>query len=632
MTGAHDLTAEPEADVAPKDRPDRPGTSTPSPPVPLQPADRRRLRWAWAAGTLPLLVLYAWMVTAGQGALFQGGVFTEDFYDVQARSFFEGRLDVDADAVSMEGFLIDGKTYTYFGPFPSLARMPILAVTDTYDGTLAALFMLIATVVLAVTGFRLLCVLRATIRGNAPVDRAEVVLTGLLGVATLASPTLFLVSARLVYHEASLWGAALTVAGFASVARWQRDPTGRQLTVAAVVIALALMSRQAVAAGPLLALALAGLVHLQRLDRRRPAGLDPGARARRLAPTVAALATAGVLAMVPSVVVHYAKFGQIYNLPMDRHIQSLEAEHFENRAEVLAAHSNMQGPEYITSTSYQYLRPDALRFRADFPWIDFPAGGPVPLDRTIIFDELDWSSSITSTMPVPTVLALVAAASGTLHLIRRHRARRSPDDGTPDNGEADNGTPDDGEAATDPDERRPPTWPLVVGAAFGCFAVLQLGYIANRYLADLVPLLLVAGFIGAHRLLVLLDTRRPAIRRSVLGGLALLTLASVLVNAALALSYQRERGHARQPEQLAEYIGWRLSLPGDPPVEEVPSEAGHPWAFAQLPELEDGTLLIIGDCEQLLTRVGATSLGSDQWVRVEEAPEDSLCRRAQELL
>ena len=34
-------------------------------------------------------------------------------------------------------FVIDGRSYLYFPPGPAIARMPILAVTDAYDGELS---------------------------------------------------------------------------------------------------------------------------------------------------------------------------------------------------------------------------------------------------------------------------------------------------------------------------------------------------------------------------------------------------------------------------------------------------------------------------------------------------------------
>ena len=61
---------------------------------------------------------FAWMVTDGT---FQFG-FAEsfgDFYDYQAASLLQGRLDVPAGVLSGEAFVVDGKTYGYFGIAPA---------------------------------------------------------------------------------------------------------------------------------------------------------------------------------------------------------------------------------------------------------------------------------------------------------------------------------------------------------------------------------------------------------------------------------------------------------------------------------------------------------------------------------
>ncbi len=46
----------------------------------------------------------------------------------------------------MEGFDVDGRTYTYFGPWPSVLRLPVLLATDDLEGRLTAPSMLLAFV------------------------------------------------------------------------------------------------------------------------------------------------------------------------------------------------------------------------------------------------------------------------------------------------------------------------------------------------------------------------------------------------------------------------------------------------------------------------------------------------------
>ena len=44
---------------------------------------------------------------------------------------FSGRLDVPNGTLGIEGFLHNGRTYTYFGVWPSIIRMPVLLVTHS---------------------------------------------------------------------------------------------------------------------------------------------------------------------------------------------------------------------------------------------------------------------------------------------------------------------------------------------------------------------------------------------------------------------------------------------------------------------------------------------------------------------
>ena len=48
---------------------------------------------------------------------------------------FHGHLWLANGAIGIEAFVHDGRQYTYFGLFPSLIRMPILAFTSSLDGT-----------------------------------------------------------------------------------------------------------------------------------------------------------------------------------------------------------------------------------------------------------------------------------------------------------------------------------------------------------------------------------------------------------------------------------------------------------------------------------------------------------------
>ena len=56
--------------------------------------------------------------------LFVREAYSNDFYDEQARSFLRLRVAVRPEIPLQEGFLVDGKTYLYYGPFLAVVRLP----------------------------------------------------------------------------------------------------------------------------------------------------------------------------------------------------------------------------------------------------------------------------------------------------------------------------------------------------------------------------------------------------------------------------------------------------------------------------------------------------------------------------
>jgi hypothetical protein len=535
-------------------------------------AGRRRLARAWLIGGVPTFVVYAWVLMAERWSPLQVQFF-DNFYDAQARSLFQGRLDVPRDAVGFEGFLIDGKTYIYFGPFPALLRMPILAVTDRFDGRLTTLSMLVAMALLVWATFRLACVVRGMVRGAAPVGPRETMAMSVLAVAVLASPPFFLASAAVVYHEAALWGLALTVAGYDAAVRWQRDPTGRRLAVASALITCAILSRQTLALGALATLGVAGLGLVVHRWRTQPQAADQ--RRNLVRRTLPALALAGLVPLVASSALNYAKLGQLFGLPMDRQLQSIMT---DDRDDVIAANATFVGLEYVSTTGRQYLASAGLDVRRDFPWIDFPRQGPKLVDEEATFDELDWSSSMPASAPALVVLT-AAGAAWSIAAFRRRRDR----------------------------DHRDRLLPLWAGTAVGGVSVLAFGYIANRYLNDIYPVALAGGLIGFHAAGAASARWSPWLRRGLMAGAGVLVTFGALVNGALALEYQRERGPAVPESWRAGWVDWRVALPG----------ARQPHVVGpgdDLPAVADGDLLVVGDCDGLYVGV------DDKWRAVERGP------------
>jgi hypothetical protein len=534
----------------------------------LDPQQQRRLRAAWAAAAAPVLIAFGWVLMEGTWSPLRRRIF-DNFFDAQARAFLDGHWDVPRSVVAFEGFEVGGKTYMYFGPWPALLRMPLLAVTDRFDGRLTTASMALAMAVLAIAAYRLNLAVREIVRGAAGVTRGEMVATAGLAVAVLAGPPLWLASAAVVYHEAILWGLALTFATLDAAARWILRPTPGRLIVVGVLGALAVSSRQTLGLGLVAGLgAVAIAAWTARLRRRAGRSVDPwpGVRPGGL------LLVCGVLVIVAAIP-NLARFGDPLGPPIERQIASST---FDDRKEFLEANGdNWFGPQFVPTTLLQYSRPDAFELRGSFPWLDFPAGGPTVVGD-VSFDDLEWSSSVPVTMPVLVVLGI----PGAVWLVGAARRRYGPGVGL---------------------------LLLWVGTGVGAVGAIAIGYIAHRYLADLMPLVLVPGLVGFHVLLRTAPAARPAWRGAGAFALVLLLAAGVWANAALAVENQRERGKFVTEQARAQLFRWRSDLPGGgAPVVTVDARS------ERLPDAADGTLAVVGDCLGFYVRVGETWWGVDR--------------------
>src|SRR5262245_23192036 len=177
------------------------------------------------------------MLTAGTFDLFPWQPVS-DFYDEQAHSLLDGRLDVRTSVLGIEGFVHDGKTYMYQGPMPAIVRLPIALVTDRLDGRLSAAAMLVAFVVAIVASLRILWRIRTRVRGDAPVATVEALFVGLWSFVLAGGSTLLFTASRsYVYHESLLWALAFALAAFDAMLAWADRPTRGRLIAAGVLAA-----------------------------------------------------------------------------------------------------------------------------------------------------------------------------------------------------------------------------------------------------------------------------------------------------------------------------------------------------------------------------------------------------------
>jgi hypothetical protein len=535
---------------------------------------RRRFRRAALVGGLLAFLVFYWMVNAGQLNPFHAERFG-NFYDIQAHSLLDLRWDVPAKEVAFEGFLIDGKTYLYFGPVPALLRLPVVAITDGLDGRLTQVSMLAAFAVALVFVTRLSWGIRGLVRGDAAVTRLELwAVGGYVFLIATGSVMLFLSSRALVYHETELWGTALALAAYDAILVVLLEPSRRWIILAGLWSSGAFLTRGSVGAGPLIALGIVlAAVVLRSLSRRR---LGAPARWMAVPDRLGAssltwwLAAALAVPVVLYAYVNYSRFGSFFELPLDEQVYS---QFNPARRRALADNGgSLFGLKFLPTQLLQLVRPDGWRFDSLFPWIAFP--GPATVVGGVTFDTRDWTSSIPATMPALTVLG----GAGVVVLVRRA-----------------------GAAAV----RAP-----LIGAVGGGLATLTIAFVANRYMSDLLPAIVLASLVGLHALLGR-ARRAPTATLTRVAAVVVVVLAvvSLWVNFALAFSYQRAL-YPQDASSRAGFIGFQQDvdelIPGGP--------RGNVQFGRELPARgERGELFVVGDC------AGLYWSDSREWFAVERA-------------
>jgi len=529
---------------------------------------------------------FAWMVTGGTFQFFQSLPFS-NFYDVQARSWLRGTWSMPASVLSIEGIRNGRHTFMYYGPVPALLRLPVLLVTHRLDGRLTEPSLLIAFLLALVFSSLLSWRVRRLLRGSVAVSGMETVLTaGLITVIGLGTTLFFLGSTAQVYEEAELWGATLTLGALYALVGFLDRPSSRRLVSTGVLATLAMLTRGSVGAGLLVAIALAALVYLMAWVSNRAPRWQTTTRLLtrlsgiRVADTpgrfgIGLLAAMGIpLALY--IAINEIKFSTPFSIPVSRQVFTSENAH---RGAVLAANGgSLFGLKFLPTNLLQFLRPDALTITRVFPWVFFP--GKALVLGHVLYTTRDWTSSIPACMPVLFLLAVLG-----LVLVYRptaHRARRAR---RPTGAAMTAALPAVTADAAGPgiDVLRLP----LVGSAAGTGGILIIGFIAERYLADAMPFLVLAALPGWHFLMergsgTAGSRGRRRVRRLGSALLAVLALFELWTTFSLSLFYQRELGPGVTIPQRAGMVSFQeqlhRSLVGGPApdvrfVSELPSHA-----------------------------------------------------------
>jgi len=454
-------------------------------------AGRRRFTIAVTIGVALVAIPYTWIsfsLWTGHFNLLRS-VGPSSFYSLQARSMFSGHFEIRPGALGIEAFRHNGHDYTYFGIFPSLIRMPILAITHGVDNVLTGPSMFVAWILTAVFSSLLLWRIRVIAWGEAVVSRAEAFGHAVL-IASIAggSVMLFLAATPYVYNEDFSWSVALTTGSLFALLGVLESPTwGRVVACCLLILATNLNRGTTGYACVIGAFLVAGWFAFARSNRHQRKWAIP-------------MVLAGLIPLLASAAVTYAKFGLPFGLPMSEQVWASVNAH---RRYYLAANGGRAfSTAFLPSTLLAYLQPTGIHVSSVFPYVTLPTT-PAREVGHVVIDQVYPTASSTASMPMLVLLSfwgIVTAfrpkGPGRIYLTRI----------------------------------------IILAAGAGAVGVLVWGYIGNRYLADFLPLWIVAGAIGMVEIWRLLAGRRQSARIAALAVIATLGIYGIVANIGIAVT------------------------------------------------------------------------------------------------
>ena len=156
-----------------------------------------------------------------------------------------GQFDVDPGTIANEGFLVNGKVYSYFGIFPALFRLLFLPFVDLMRTNLTSVSCLVADLI--AVGAQLAIILKIFRRFG--VDGRQYLLLAFV-VATLFSGPQFFFLRPSIYQEPVFWSLAFAYSFIylaLDIVLFGRAATAAILGLMAVLAGLTILTRVSVA-------------------------------------------------------------------------------------------------------------------------------------------------------------------------------------------------------------------------------------------------------------------------------------------------------------------------------------------------------------------------------------------------
>lgn len=349
------------------------------------------MKWSRCEWLLLLVVAlyYTWLVSHGTWQLFAREDYS-DFFDQLIRSMMHGRLDVPADVLGREAFVIDGRYYGYWGPFPALLRLPLAFFGEDWIGHAARTSSLLAALltVIAARGMmiELPLLLGRDVRGRWFIPAVWVSLA-------VGSIVPFLLSRAYIYHESILWGGATALITFWAGLRTLRTHGWTSLLVMLTAAGASALTRPTLGYGALL---VAGLILMLELGRSRGASKPSWMLVRPGWKIAGLVALLGFFGSAPFGY-NYMRFGTFVRMPYENYRFATPLRINVTRNGQILQRGNVW-PNFVA-----YFRPGHIVLNGRFPYFYTAHYFPGPGQN---LDNVEPHASVGSTMTGLVLLAL----------------------------------------------------------------------------------------------------------------------------------------------------------------------------------------------------------------------------------
>jgi hypothetical protein len=453
-------------------------------------------------------------------------MFPPDFlgyYENHGARILQGYLDVDCSAIQWEAFQKDGKCYGYFGPVPSLIRVPLTALfpRGAYHWTLVSILSGILFTLLAARGL-----IRDSLESIIQVSSGEKLFIELLLLANigLGSTLLTMSSPSFIYHESVLWSAAFVLVSAVALIRYLKTLRTSYAIIAVVMAALAVNTRPSIGFGAVIMLLLAfGLAPMpscgangSRREWVSPWLVGTGVT-RYFKRHLALVLLVSVVASTPFVL-SWAKFGEFSLYPYKYYIGN-------DQHRLARTKGNFFPVGNFFFNGVHYLNPAGVDSSPVFPYFKLAPKDWGWRDRPgVHFDRGEPFLPVTVAMPLWVLLAIAGLLGVARYKAELHQRI-----------------------------------PALVGTLMGGSVIFVLAAIMNRYVHDLFPFLIIAGTAGV----VWLDCLNKRSRILVYGMATVLTCGSIYMNLSNCMLniFAGQRVNQKLMLLRAKFDGTRISVP-----------------------------------------------------------------------